>query len=87
MELNIDKKTVEPAYESEDNTERIVGYSDGSIYLYDVNDYKLYQYDLDSEDKTFVGDVDAQDEMEFEWCGNVLFIYDFNGNAIQTIER
>lgn len=70
-------------YRTEDNLTRIVGFDGVYVYLFDVRDYTLYRYDPAAEEKTELGKIPEYDDLTFEWCGSLLFIY--NGDSVVEI--
>ncbi len=72
-------------YRTEDNLTRVVGFDGAYVYLFDVQNYTLCRYDPAAEEKTKLGKLPEYDDLAFEWCGSLLFVYS-GGSAVEIIE-
>ncbi len=83
---DFDKNTVGQVYCTADNTIRIIGYNNDIVYLFDTNSYTISRYDLNNKKVTSLWKVSEEDELSFEWCQEVLFVYDQNNNVVNMFE-
>ena len=59
-------------YETEGNYQRIVGYDEGTVYLYENN--RIYELDLSNNKKSLLQEIEPYEELEFDWTEEGLTI-------------
>ena len=73
-------------YQTDNNLKRIIGFDGKSIYLIDTNTYTLSVYDLTRGTTLEIKQLPELTELSFEWCGEVLFVYDDNNNVADIVD-
>ncbi len=53
-------------------------FQDDLVYLFDVSSYTIFSYELKTGEVTKLWKVSREDELSFEWCQDILFVYNEN---------
>lgn len=72
FELNPTTGESDIFYETEGNYQRIVGYDEGIVYLYENN--RIYELDLSNNKKSLLKEIEPYEELEFDWAEEGLTI-------------
>ena len=83
--LNLETGESGILYDTENNGTRIIGYRDGTIYLFDST-YTVYEQRLDSGEQQELGTVPKADEIVFDWQDEYLIIRSKNHAGSDTYE-
>ena len=83
--LNLETGESGILYDTENNGTRIIGYRDGTIYLFDST-YTVYEQRLDSGEQQELGTVPKADEIVFDWQDEYLIIRFKNHAGSDTYE-
>lgn len=73
-------------YETTDNLTRIIGYNGEAVFLFDTQTYQILAMDLATEEKDILAEIEKHDRLGFEWCADVLFVYDEQNNVVDIVE-
>lgn len=70
-------------YDTNGDSERIVGYKEGVLYLFKNN--ALIQYDTNSKTTESIKKFDNGHKLIFYWYGNDLLVFDATDNVVLTV--
>ena len=76
-------------YETENNLTRIVGFNGETVYLFNVDSYTLSALDIKNiptDGSVVIKQLPEKEELSFEWCEDVLFVYDSDQNVVDITE-
>jgi hypothetical protein len=68
-------------YQTKDNTERIIGYEGGWIYLFREKEKSVYRREEKTGEVSMFAELDAWHNYAFELCGEMLMVWGSDGEA------